>query len=219
MRQQFQCPRCGAQVAFGARFCGNCQTPLNWPTQPQPPAQYQQPPPQYQQQYQQQPQQPASGYQQQSGPPKKKTNVWLMGCLGMIVLAAVIGGIALAVSTSSPATKATTPSSIVSKVKVGMTIADVMEVVDIDKLTAEKCFVVVDCNSLSFNNDVLNYEATKDIESPYFMWLCFGSVVQNLNPAVIGFSANPEMVIGTGRIDFAEAQTLVEWNSNRPFRR
>lgn len=141
-----------------------------------------------------------------------------MGCLGLIVLAAIIGGITLAVGMSS-STKVTTPSDIISKVEVGMTIADVMGVVDIDKLTSEKAFVVVNCNSLSFNNDVLNYEATKDIDSPYFMWLCFGIVVQNLNPAVIGFSANPEMVIGTGRIDFAEAQALVEWNSDRPFRR
>jgi hypothetical protein len=55
MQQWYKCPKCGAQVAFGTRFCGNCQTQLNWPTQPQP--QYQPPPQQpaqYQQQYQQQ---------------------------------------------------------------------------------------------------------------------------------------------------------------------
>jgi len=96
--QMYQCPRCGAQVAFGTRFCGNCRTQLNWPTQQQ------QPPPQYQQQYQQPPQ-----YQQQPEPPKKKTNVWLMGCLGVIVLAVIIGGIALAVGTSSPETSLSTP--------------------------------------------------------------------------------------------------------------
>jgi hypothetical protein len=55
MQQWYQCPRCGAQVAFGVGFCSNCQTPLKWPApqQPppyQPPAQYQQPPPQYHQQ-------------------------------------------------------------------------------------------------------------------------------------------------------------------------
>ena len=56
MQQWYQCPTCGAQVAFGVGFCGNCRTPLNWPTQqqspPPPPPQYQLPP-QYQQQYQQ----------------------------------------------------------------------------------------------------------------------------------------------------------------------
>jgi len=45
MQQWYQCPRCGAQVAFGARFCGNCGIQLNGPTQQQP-----QPPPHYQQQ-------------------------------------------------------------------------------------------------------------------------------------------------------------------------
>jgi hypothetical protein len=117
MQQWYQCPRCGAPVAFGVRFCGNCGTQLNWPTQQQPPPQYQTPqqsPSQYQQQYQQpppqyqQPQQQWSGYQQPE-PKKKKTNVWLMGCLGLIVLAAIIGGIALLIGTSSPETSLSTP--------------------------------------------------------------------------------------------------------------
>ena len=39
--QQYQCSNCGAQVAFGARFCGNCGIPPNW-QQMQPPPVYQQ---------------------------------------------------------------------------------------------------------------------------------------------------------------------------------
>jgi len=44
MQQQYQCSNCGAQVAFGTGFCGNCGFPLDWPTQQQvqPPVQYQQ---------------------------------------------------------------------------------------------------------------------------------------------------------------------------------
>ncbi len=49
MQQQYQCSNCGAQVAFGIRFCGNCGMQLNWPTQQQ-----MQPPPQYRQRIQQQ---------------------------------------------------------------------------------------------------------------------------------------------------------------------
>jgi hypothetical protein len=45
MQQWYQCPQCGAQVAFGTPSCPNCRTQLNWPTQQQPPPQ----PPQYQQ--------------------------------------------------------------------------------------------------------------------------------------------------------------------------
>lgn len=43
MQQQYQCPNCGGQVAFSMRFCGNCGTQLNWPTQQVPiPSAYQQ---------------------------------------------------------------------------------------------------------------------------------------------------------------------------------
>jgi len=48
MQQWYQCPNCGAWVTFGTRFCGNCGTQLNWPTQ-----QRTQPPPSYQQSQQQ----------------------------------------------------------------------------------------------------------------------------------------------------------------------
>jgi hypothetical protein len=88
MQQWYQCPRCGAQVAFGTRFCGNCRTPLNWPTQqqPQPPQQ------QYQQQQYQQPYQQTPQYQQQPPqyqqpePPKKKSKLGII-LLGVILFA------------------------------------------------------------------------------------------------------------------------------------
>ena len=35
MQQQYQCPRCGIPVASGSRFCDNCGTQLNYPTQQQ----------------------------------------------------------------------------------------------------------------------------------------------------------------------------------------
>lgn len=43
MQQPYQCPNCGYPVAFGARFCGNCGTPLTWQQQTPPPPVYQQP--------------------------------------------------------------------------------------------------------------------------------------------------------------------------------
>jgi uncharacterized Zn finger protein (UPF0148 family) len=33
MQQRYQCPQCGAPVAFGVRFCSNCGTALSWPAQ------------------------------------------------------------------------------------------------------------------------------------------------------------------------------------------
>jgi len=47
MQQLYQCSNCGSQVAFGIKFCGNCGTQLNWPTQ-SPPTQPPPPQPQYQ---------------------------------------------------------------------------------------------------------------------------------------------------------------------------
>jgi hypothetical protein len=47
MRQTYFCPKCGASVPPGYRFCGNCGTQLNWPMQQQ-----MQPLEQYQQQVQ-----------------------------------------------------------------------------------------------------------------------------------------------------------------------
>jgi hypothetical protein len=117
MQQGYQCPRCGTQVAFGTRFCGNCQIPLNWPTQPQPPPQqqYQQPPPQYQQQYQQQPQQPQQpGYQQQSGPPKKKSKLGIIS-LAIVLFALVAVGSCVVCVMQPESTDITQPSNTGSK--------------------------------------------------------------------------------------------------------
>ena len=84
MQQWYQCPNCGVQVAFGTPSCPNCRTQLNWPTQQQPPPQYQQPgqTPQYQQQV---------GYSQQYAmpilSPKSRLAVtllaWFLGVFGV----------------------------------------------------------------------------------------------------------------------------------------
>lgn len=72
MQQWYQCPRCGAPVAFGVRFCGNCRTQLNWPTQQQQPLQQYQPPPQ-------QPIQTPQ-YQQQAPPSYQHVNSICVKC-------------------------------------------------------------------------------------------------------------------------------------------
>jgi len=73
MQQWYQCPRCGAPIAFRSRFCTNCGIRLTWPTQQQiPPPVYQQP---------QQPRKETS-----------KTSPSLIGCLAFIAIAFLIGG-------------------------------------------------------------------------------------------------------------------------------
>jgi hypothetical protein len=101
MQQGYQCPRCGAQVAFGVRFCGSCQTPLNWPTQQQSPPPG---PPQYQQQYQQQ----APQYQQpyKAEPPKKKSKLGIISLVIVLFALAAVGSCVVCVmlpGTSKPA--------------------------------------------------------------------------------------------------------------------
>jgi uncharacterized protein YkwD len=81
MQQQYQCPRCGAPVAFGARFCGNCGVQLDWPTQQI------QPPPSYQQPQQQ------SGYKYgQAKTKQRRTSSWLIVSVILIVVLLLIGG-------------------------------------------------------------------------------------------------------------------------------
>jgi hypothetical protein len=75
MQQWYQCPRCGAQLSYGAQFCVNCGQPLNW-QQPQPPPQQPTQTPHYQQQYQ--PQQQTSYSQQDAVSPKSRLATTLL---------------------------------------------------------------------------------------------------------------------------------------------
>ncbi|MFC2050013.1 zinc ribbon domain-containing protein [Chloroflexota bacterium] len=83
MQQWYQCPNCGAPVAFGVGFCGNCGAQLNWLTQ-----QTQPPPP-----YPEQQRQGDYRYGQQI-PKPRKTNPLLIGGVALIVIVLlVVGGV------------------------------------------------------------------------------------------------------------------------------
>ena len=113
MQQWYQCPRCSAQVAYGTRFCGNCGTQLNWPTQQQT-----QPPPPYKQQRIQQSYQCSScgspnAFGQQfcgaCGKPlalrseekRRGTSPWLIILVVFIAVVFIGGGLLLAHDTST----------------------------------------------------------------------------------------------------------------------
>lgn len=96
MQQKYSCPKCGAQIAFGVKFCTSCGIPLNWPTQ-----QKMQPPPDYQQeQY---------GYGQER-PKQKSTNPWLIGFITVIVIGAFVAGGMFALDTFSESTQSVPPA-------------------------------------------------------------------------------------------------------------
>ncbi|MBM3142970.1 MAG: zinc ribbon domain-containing protein [Chloroflexi bacterium] len=99
MQQWYQCPRCGAPVAFGARFCGNCGTQLNWPAQQQT-----QPPPVYQEQQRQ-------GYYRygQQIPEPRKTNPLLIGFVALMAIVLLVAGGVFVFDRLSQGTLSTTP--------------------------------------------------------------------------------------------------------------
>lgn len=115
--------------------------------------------------------------------------------------------------------KATTPAEVVQNVKVGMTGTEVIGVVDQDYFISNNAFAAVAFSKLEIVGDNIIYELAKDLDSPYYGWLLFGVVVQDLNPAFIGFKANGDTVIVVTRIPFDKAQSVVELQSGRSFRR
>lgn len=104
MQQWYQCPGCGAQIAFGAGFCNNCGMQLNWPTQQQQqqPPQHQQPP---NQQYQQQYSQPQYRQEKQ---PMSNTKKGLIGFAVVAVIFVAILGTCIGALSGPPDETATT---------------------------------------------------------------------------------------------------------------
>jgi len=98
MQQWYQCPSCGAPVAFGVRFCGNCGTQLNWPTQQQ-----MQPPPSYQQSQQQR-----SYEYGQARTKQRRTSSWLIVSIAFIVVVLLVGGAIFAINAGSQGTSPAT---------------------------------------------------------------------------------------------------------------
>lgn len=100
MQQWYQCPKCGAQVAFGVRFCANCGTQLNWPTQQQ-----MQPPPSYQQSQQQR-----SYEYGQAKTEQRRTSSWLAVSIALAAIVLLVGGAIFAINSGSQGTPpATSP--------------------------------------------------------------------------------------------------------------
>ena len=117
-------------------------------------------------------------------------------------------------------TKATTPAEVVDRVTVGMTSLEAMEQIDQEYFVQNHAFAVVDCSKLEVVGGTISYEAVKGeeaLDSPYYLWLFFGVIVQDLNPAIVGLEADGDTVVVVSRISFDEAQRLVEWQSGRPF--
>lgn len=100
MQQWYQCPNCGAPVAFGVRFCGNCRIQLNWPTQQQ-----SQPPPIFQEKQQQE-----YYWQGQKSTQPSGKNLLLIGLVAFMAILLLGGGGILAFDRLSKGTPSTSPT-------------------------------------------------------------------------------------------------------------
>lgn len=141
--------------------------------------------------------------------------------LKQLLLCLVLFGLLLSTQACGEAVpaKATSPAEVVDRVEVGMTSTEAMEQIDQEYFVQNHAFAVVNFSKLEVVGDAIKYEATKELDSPYYAWLFFGVVVKDLNPALVGLEAEGDTVVVVSRIAFDEAQRLIEWQSGRPFRR
>ena len=126
------------------------------------------------------------------------------------LLCITILGLLLSLTACAGAGKATTPAEVVDKVKVGMTVEEVLDKVDQDYFTENYAFVSIDLSKLGAIEGVLDYEEV-------FVWFYFGKILQSVDPAAVAIRG--DTVVAVGRISFDEAQRLIEWQSGIPFRR
>jgi hypothetical protein len=118
-------------------------------------------------------------------------------------------GLLLSLTACAVAGKATTPAEVVDKVKVGMTVEEVLGKIDQDYFMENQAFVSIDLSKLDAIEGIPDYEEV-------FVWFYFGKILQSVDPAAVAIRG--DTVIAVGRISFDEAQRLIEWQTGIPFR-
>lgn len=118
-------------------------------------------------------------------------------------------GLLLLLTACAAAGKATTPAEVVDKVKVGMTVEEVLGKVDQDHFTENYAFVSIDLSKLDAVEGIPDYEEV-------FVWFYFGKILESVDPAAVAIRG--DTVIAVGRLSFEEAQRLIEWQTGIPFR-
>ncbi len=111
--------------------------------------------------------------------------------------------------------KATTPAEVMDRVKIGMTGLQVAAVIDQENFIRHHAFVALNFSLLEVIGDLIIYETTQILTSPYYGWLLFDPAGRDSDPAIIGFESASETVLFAARIPFAEAQGAVLWRFDR----
>ena len=120
---------------------------------------------------------------------------------------------------------ANNPIEVVDSVEVGMTRAQVEEVVDLDHFKDNKSFRMFLMSKLEIDGEDFNLRYSKDGGVPYYGYLFFSVESKTLKPAVVIFEENDpdtwddDLVVAVGAIPFDYGQMIVEEETGKPFRR
>ena len=126
------------------------------------------------------------------------------------LLCITILGLLLLLTACAGAGKATTPAEVIDRVKVGMTVEEVLDKVDQDYFTENYAYVSIDLSKLGDIEGIPDYQ---DV----LVWFYFGKILQSVDPAAVAIRG--DTVIAVGRLSFDEAQRLIEWQTGIPFGR
>jgi hypothetical protein len=133
-----------------------------------------------------------------------------MDKMKQILLCITILGLLLSLTACAGAGKATTPAEVVDRVKVGMTVEEVLDKVDQDYFMENYAYVSIDLSELGAIEGIPDYQ---DV----FVWFYFGKILQSVDPAAVAIRG--DTVVAVGRLSFDEAQRLIEWQTGIPFGR
>lgn len=153
---------------------------------------------------------------QKAAAEKEKAEKWLaehktvpkmMGVLTVIAIV-VVGFFWLFSGNSSDVNgKATSPLEVYNAVHVGMTSVEAMGengVIDQRYFIQNKAFAGRQLSELWMKDGVVYFEITDDLQSPYYGWFFFGSVVEDVNPTLVGLDAASDTVAVVARLSFDE---------------
>lgn len=121
---------------------------------------------------------------------------------------------------------ANNPIEVVDKVKVGMTHAQVVEVVDLKYFQDNRSYWTCIIDGVKVDGEDFTFRYSQDENAPWYGMLFFSVESKTLNPALVilrwpdeGPAITNARVVAVGAISFDYGQMIVEEESGKPFRR
>jgi len=121
---------------------------------------------------------------------------------------------------------ANNPIEVVDNVKVGMTHAQVVEVVDLRYFQDNESYFICMIDGVKVNGKNFTFGYSPDEDAPWYGMLYFSVESKTLKPALVilrwpdeGPAITNARVVAVGAISFDYGQMIVEEESGKPFRR